>query len=53
MDELIEQFWEREKGKLRGRGEGMFLKSSRVLRQLAAADNHKTTGALEVWVLHG
>lgn len=46
---------ERESGRKlrrRGWGEGTFLKSSSV-RQLAAADNHKTTGALEVWVLHG
>lgn len=52
---FIEREREREEGKMRGRGrgEGTFLKSSCVLRQLATADNHKTTGALEVWVLHG
>lgn len=44
---------EGKKDEKQKRGEGTFLKSSSVLRQLATADNHKTTGALEVWVLHG
>lgn len=55
MGGLIGQFLIEGEGKMRGRerGEETFLKSSSVLRQLATADNHKTTGALEVWVLHG
>lgn len=50
---LIEGVERKTRGRGRGRGEGTFLKCSSVLRQLATADNHKTTGALEVWVLHG